>query len=109
MAVEHGRKENKMAKTTKAKAIEVTAIEVTVGSKIIRMTVEEAEELFHSLEKLFGSTIRYVDGSCNRRDGKRPHWEYWLNNVYDITDITSKGLSGADEPTMCSSNGVISL
>ena len=53
-----------------AKATKVTAVEIVVGGKTIRLYIDEAQELHKSLDELFSNAISYIPTY------RQPYWEW---------------------------------
>jgi hypothetical protein len=64
----------------------VSFIELVVGGKKIRLSIEEAQELHQSLDALFGKTIQYI------QTYRKPYWEWtWTYPDWSYSGTTSTG------------------
>lgn len=90
-----------------AKATKVTAIEITVSGKTIRLSMDEAQELHKSLNKLFGEVIKYVP---EYRPYRIPYWE-WTYPDWTVYGTSAAGSFGTSNQMLfsCSNEGVVSL
>ena len=95
-----------MSNSTSAKATRISAVEIAVGGKKIRLSVEEAQELHKSLDELFGKAISYIPTY------QRPYWE-WTYPRWDYSRnnwrSSSPSSSGGTTLFSCNSSGVVSM
>lgn len=87
---------------------EISKIVITLGSKDIELTNEEAKKLFDALEELFGSKITYIDRHYPiylDRYPSYPYWKpYWVGNTLGQSD-NALGKPYKHIETWCSDSG----
>lgn len=89
---------------------EISKIVITLGSKDIELTNEEAKKLFEALEELFGSKITYIDRHYPIYVDRYPSYPYW--KPYWVGNTTGGLPNGIEAPykhieTWCNTSGSI--